>query len=70
MSRESRRKIEHIQNNFTTYNLKIKINTPYSILLIEASLSPIESSAMIRYLTYKNKINTMDDKKLPNCFKL
>jgi hypothetical protein len=44
---------------------KIKGNTPYPILLIEASLSPIESIVMIRYLTYKNKINNMDDKRLP-----
>jgi hypothetical protein len=65
ISRESWRKIEQIQKNFITYNLKIKGNTPYPILLIEASLSPIESIAMIRYLTYKNKINNMDDKRLP-----
>jgi hypothetical protein len=34
ISRESWRKIEKIQNNFITYNLKIKGNTPYPILLI------------------------------------
>jgi hypothetical protein len=39
--------------------------TPYPILLIEASIFPIESIDMIRYLTYKNKINNMDDKRLP-----
>jgi hypothetical protein len=43
ISRESWRKIEQIQKNFITYNLKIKGNTPYPILLIEVSLSPIES---------------------------
>jgi hypothetical protein len=57
--------IEHIQNNFITYNLKIKGNTPYPILLIEAILSPVEGISMIRCLTYKNKINNMDDKRLP-----
>jgi hypothetical protein len=65
ISRESWRKIEDIQNNFLTYNLKIKGNTPYLILLIEASIFPIESISIIRYLTYKNKINNMDDKRLP-----
>jgi hypothetical protein len=35
------------------------------MLFIEEALSPIESIAMIRYLTYKNKINNMDDKRLP-----
>jgi hypothetical protein len=54
ISRESWRKIEQIQKRFITYNLKIKGNTPYPILLIEASLSPIESMAMTRYLMYKN----------------
>jgi hypothetical protein len=65
ISRESWRKIEKIQKCFITYNLKIKGNTPYPILLIEVSLSPIESMAMTRYLMYKNKINNMEDKRLP-----
>jgi hypothetical protein len=34
ISHESWRKIQKIQNNFTTYNLKIKGNTPYIILLL------------------------------------
>jgi hypothetical protein len=63
--RESWRKIEQIQKNFITYNLKIKENTPYPILLLEASLSPIESMAMTRYLMYKNKLNNMEEKRLP-----
>jgi hypothetical protein len=37
------RKIEQIQKNFITYNLKIKGNTPYPILLLEASLSPLRA---------------------------
>ena len=65
ISRESLRKIEKIQKNFITYNLKIKRNTPYPILLLETSLPPIESMAMTRYLMYKNKLNIMEDKKLP-----
>jgi hypothetical protein len=65
ISRESWRKIEQIQKNFITYNLKIKGNTPYPILLTEASLSPIESMTMTRYLMYKNKLNNMEDKRLP-----
>jgi hypothetical protein len=65
ISRESWRKIEHIQKNFITYNLKIKGNTPYLILLLEARLSPIESTTMTRYLLYKNKLNNMEDKRLP-----
>jgi hypothetical protein len=54
-----------IQNNFITYNLKIKGNAPYPILLMEVSLSPIESTTMIKYLMYKNKLNKMEDKRLP-----
>jgi hypothetical protein len=65
ISRESWRKIEQIQKNFITYNLKIKGNAPYPILLVETSISPIESMAMTRYLMYKNKLNNMEDKRLP-----
>ena len=35
ISQESWRNIVQIQKRFITYNLKIKINTPYPILLIE-----------------------------------
>ena len=38
---------------------------PYPILLLEAILSPIESTFMYRYLMYKNKLNNMEDKRLP-----
>jgi len=65
IARESWRKIEHIQNNFMTYNLKIKGNTPYHILLLEASLSPIVSMTMTRYLMYKNNLNNMEYKRIP-----
>ena len=57
ISRESWRKIEQIHKWFIIYNLKIKSNTPYHILLIEVGLSPIESIAMTRYLMYKHKIS-------------
>jgi hypothetical protein len=50
ISLESYRKIKHIENFFITYNLKIKGNTSYPILLIKTSLYPIESTTMIRYL--------------------
>ena len=65
MASESWRKIEQIQNNFITYNIKIKGNTPYPVLLVETSLSPLESMAMTRYLMYKNKLNNMEDKRPP-----
>ena len=65
ISRESWRKIDQIQKRFITYNLKIKRNTPYPILLIEVGLSPIESLAMTRLLLYKHKINKMGDHRLP-----
>ena len=65
ISRESWRKIEQIHKHFITYNLKIKSNTPYPILLIEAGLSPIEILAMIRFLLYKHKLNNIDDHRLP-----
>jgi len=51
--RESWRKMEEIQKFFITYDIKIKRNTPYSIL-IETNPSPIESIAMIRYVIFKN----------------
>ena len=50
---------------FITYNLKIKSNAPYHILLIEVGLSPIERIAMTRYLMYKHKINNMGNVRLP-----
>ena len=51
-----------IQNKLITYNLKIKGNTPYLILLID----PIESMTMFRYLMYKKMLDNMDSKRLPN----
>ena len=47
------------------YNLKIKSNTPYPILLNEVGLSPIESLAMTRLLFHKHIINNMGDHRLP-----
>ena len=47
------------------YNLKIKSNTPYAILLIEVGLSLIEILAMARLLLYKHKINNKGDHRLP-----
>jgi hypothetical protein len=64
ISQESWRNIENIQNNFITCNLKIKGNTLYHILLIEMTISPIESTNMISYIMYKNNIKNMDDKRL------
>ena len=46
-------------------NLKIKINTPYPILLLEVVLFPIENLAMTRLLFYKHKINNMGDHIIP-----
>jgi hypothetical protein len=63
ISHESWRKTEQIQNNFITYNLKIKGNTPYPNILLETSLSPIEKMDMTRYLMYKKKLN-MEEKML------
>jgi len=54
-----------MQKKFIIYNLKIKGNTPYPILLNKASLSPIESAAMFRYLMYKKKLHNMESKRLP-----
>ena len=65
ISQESWKKIEQIQKCFITYNLKIKSNTPYPILLIEVGLSPIDSLAMTRLLLYKHKINNVRDHRLP-----
>jgi len=49
-----------IQNKFITYNLKIKGNNLYCILLIEVGLSPIESMTMFRYVMYKKKHYNME----------
>ncbi len=56
ISRESWRNTELIRKQFISRDLEIKENTPYLILLIEASVSPIESMAMIRYFMYKKKL--------------
>ena len=66
ISRESWRKIEQIEKRFIAYNLKIKSNTPYPILLIEVGLSPIKSLAMTRLLLYKHKLNSIGYHRLPN----
>ena len=50
ISRESWRNIEQIQKRFITYNLKIKSNKPYPILLIEVGISLIESLAMTSFV--------------------
>ena len=65
ISRETWRRIKKIQKRFITYNLKIKSNTPYPILLLEAGLSPIESMAMSKYLMYKHKLDNIGDHRLP-----
>jgi hypothetical protein len=65
ISRESWRNTDQIQKYFITYNLKIKGNTPYHVLLIEVRIPPIESTVMNRYLMYKNKITNMEDIMLP-----
>ena len=65
ISSESWRKIEQIRKRFITYNLKIKSNMPYPIILIKVGLSPIKSMVMTRYLMYKHKINNMGNKRLP-----
>ena len=65
ISRESWRKTGQIQKRFITYNLKIKSNTPYHILLIEVGLSPIKSLDVSRLLLYKHKIYNMGDHRLP-----
>ena len=49
-----------IKKKFITYNLKIKGNTLYPILLIEFGLSPIESTTMFRYPMYKKKLDNME----------
>ena len=66
ISRESWRNIEQIHKCFITYNLKIKSNTPYHILLIEVGLSPIENLDMTRLMLYKHKLNSIGDHILPN----
>ena len=58
--------IDKIQKNCITYNLKIKGNTPYIILVIQFRLSLIESMAMTKHIMYKNQINTVGDKRFPN----
>jgi hypothetical protein len=52
--------MEQIQNCFITSNLKIKGNTLYLILFIEAHIYPIESMIMTEYLMYKNNRNNME----------
>ena len=65
ISRESQWTIELIHKQFISYNLRIRGNIPYLILLIEASLSPIKSMTMFRYLKYKKKLYNMDSNRFP-----
>ncbi len=65
ISRELWRKIEMIQKQFITYNLKVKGNTTYHVLLIEDGLSPTESMSMFGYPMYKKNIHNMEPKRLP-----
>ena len=65
ISRENWRNIEQISNQFITFKLKVKRNTPSPIILIEVGLSLIHSIAMTRYLMYKHKINNMRKERLP-----
>jgi hypothetical protein len=68
ISCESWRKIEKIEKNYVTYNLKMKGNMPYSILLLVEILSSLESMTLNGYLIYKNKLKNMEDKRLPNIY--
>lgn len=68
ISRELWRKIGHIQKQFITYNLNIKRNTPYPILLIEVIISLIENMTMTSYLMYNMKLNNMEAKRFPKLF--
>ena len=65
ISRESWKIIEQIDGRFIAYNIKIKNNMPYHILLLKSWLSPIESMAIIRYLIYKHKLNKIEDRRVP-----
>lgn len=59
---------EDKRNPKVVYNLHLKIKgiTPYLIFLIKESLSLIESMDMNMYLTYKNKLNNMDNIRMSN----
>ena len=58
--------IEKIQKCFITYNLKIEGNIVYVILLLEASIYPFKSMVKNMYLIYKNNLNNIGDKRIPN----
>jgi hypothetical protein len=53
-----------IGNCFIICNIKIKGNTLYHFL-IEMIIFLIERMAMTRYIMYQNKINNMEDERLP-----
>lgn len=53
-----------IQKKFITYNLKIKSNAPYPIILVEAILS-IERIAMFRYLCIRRYFTTWKPRGFP-----
>ena len=54
-----------IHKKFITYNLEIKGNTPYHILLIEVDFPTIESTTMFKYLMYKKKLYNTESKRIP-----
>ena len=60
LSNHKWKQIERIQKNLITTNLKVKSTIPYAILLAKAGMFPIEASAIIRVLSYLNKVENMN----------
>lgn len=56
-------KIEKVQKQFLLNEFKVKQNTSYHILLLEANLLPIEAEALCQFISYTQKLQLSTDEK-------
>jgi len=58
-------KVEAIQKLFLEMELGVKIQTPYTLLLAEVGLLPLEVEALYLTLQYARRVQAMNDSRLP-----
>lgn len=65
ISQSSWSKVEAIQKLFLEMELGVKTQTPYALLLAEASLFPLELEALYLTLQYVMRVEALKDSRLP-----
>jgi len=58
-------KVEAIQKLFLEMELGVKTQTPYTLLLVEAGLLPLEVEALYHTLQYVMRVKALQDSRLP-----